>query len=61
VEGDRDRIFEPFRRLEATADRPGSGLGPALAAQQAREHAATVRVDASPAGGTRMVVAFATA
>ncbi|MGH2919114.1 MAG: sensor histidine kinase [Solirubrobacteraceae bacterium] len=55
---DRKRIFEPFRRLEAAADRPGSGLGLALVAQQAREHAATVRVDASPAGGTRAVVAF---
>jgi two-component system, OmpR family, sensor histidine kinase PrrB len=57
-EDDRDRIFEPFRRLEAAADRPGTGLGLALVAQQAREHAATVRVDASPAGGTRVVVAF---
>jgi two-component system sensor histidine kinase PrrB len=60
-EGDRDRIFEPFRRLEAAADRPGTGLGLALVAQQAREHAATVRVDASPAGGTRVVVAFGAA
>jgi signal transduction histidine kinase len=40
---------------------PGTGLGLALAAQRAREHAATVRVDASPAGGTRMVVAFGAA
>jgi two-component system, OmpR family, sensor histidine kinase PrrB len=58
AEGDRDRIFEPFRRLEAAADRPGTGLGLALVAQQAREHAATVRVEASPAGGARVVVAF---
>jgi two-component system, OmpR family, sensor histidine kinase PrrB len=55
---DRKRIFEPFRRLEAAADRPGSGLGLALVAQQAREHSATVRVDASPAGGARVTVAF---
>lgn len=61
AEGDRARIFEPFRRLEAAADRPGTGLGLALVAQQAREHAATVRVDASPAGGTRVVVAFGAA
>ena len=58
---DRKRIFEPFRRLEAAADRPGSGLGLALVAQQAREHAATVRVDASPAGGARVVVTFGAA
>jgi two-component system sensor histidine kinase PrrB len=60
-EGDRDRIFEPFQRLEAAADRAGSGLGLALVAQQAREHATTVRVDESPAGGTRVVVAFGAA
>jgi two-component system sensor histidine kinase PrrB len=58
---DRKRIFEPFRRLEAAADRPGSGLGLALVAQQAREHAATVRVDAAPAGGARVVVSFGAA
>jgi two-component system, OmpR family, sensor histidine kinase PrrB len=58
AEGDRDRIFEPFQRLEAAGDRPGTGLGLALVAQQAREHAATVRVDTSPAGGARVVVAF---
>jgi signal transduction histidine kinase len=55
---DRKRIFEPFRRLEAAADRPGSGLGLALVAQQAREHDATVEVDSSPAGGARLVVTF---
>ena len=60
-EGDRDRIFEPFRRLDAAADRSGSGLGLALVAQQAREHAATVHMDASPAGGVRAVVAFGAA
>ena len=57
-EGDRDRIFEPFRRLAGC--RGPAALGPGLAhvAQQAREHAATVRVDASPASGARIVVAF---
>jgi signal transduction histidine kinase len=55
---DRKRIFEPFARLEAAADRPGSGLGLALVAQQAREHSASVRVDASPIGGARLVVDF---
>jgi two-component system, OmpR family, sensor histidine kinase PrrB len=59
-EADRARIFEPFRRLDAAADRPGTGLGLALVAQQAREHGATVRVETSPAGGARVVVEFAT-
>jgi signal transduction histidine kinase len=60
-ERDRERIFEPFRRLEAAAGRSGTGLGLALVAQQAREHAATVRVDTSPAGGARVVVGFGVA
>jgi two-component system, OmpR family, sensor histidine kinase PrrB len=57
-EHERNRIFEPFRRLEPAADRPGTGLGLALVAQQARAHTATVRVDVSPAAGTRVVVTF---
>jgi two-component system sensor histidine kinase PrrB len=57
-EGDRDRIFEPFRRLEPAANRAGTGLGLALVAQQAREHAAALRVGTSPAGGARVVVTF---
>jgi two-component system, OmpR family, sensor histidine kinase PrrB len=57
-EDDRDHIFEPFRRLDAAADRQGTGLGLTLVAQQAREHAAAVRVDTSPAGGARVIVTF---
>ena len=53
---DRDRIFEPFRRLDSAEERPGSGLGLALVAQQAREHGASVQVATSPAGGARFVV-----
>ena len=56
-EPDRDRIFEPFARLDG-ADRPGSGLGLALVAQQARHHGAGVEVGDSPLGGTRFAVAF---
>jgi two-component system sensor histidine kinase PrrB len=57
-EPDRGRIFEPFRRLEAAAERSGTGLGLALVAQQARDHRATVHVDTSPAGGARLTVSF---
>jgi signal transduction histidine kinase len=57
-EPDRERIFEPFRRLEASTERSGTGLGLALVAQQAREHGATIRVDTSPAGGARVAVSF---
>jgi signal transduction histidine kinase len=57
-EGDRERIFEPFRRLDDAVERSGTGLGLALVAQQVREHGATIRVDTSPVGGARMAVAF---
>jgi signal transduction histidine kinase len=54
---ERTRIFEPFARLGA-AGRPGSGLGLALVAQQARHHGAAVAVGDSRLGGARFSVAF---
>jgi signal transduction histidine kinase len=58
VPGDeRARIFEPFARLDG-AGRPGSGLGLALVAQQARHHGAAVAVGDSGLGGARFSVAF---
>jgi len=58
AEADRDRIFEPFARAGRVGGRPGSGLGLALVAQQARHHGADVEVTRSPLGGARFVVAF---
>jgi signal transduction histidine kinase len=55
---DRELVFEPFRRLQEAADRPGTGLGLALVAQQVRTHGATVSVHDSPLGGARFAVAF---
>jgi two-component system sensor histidine kinase PrrB len=58
-EAERARVFEPFRRVDgAAAHRPGSGLGLALVAQQARLHEAEVTVGDSPLGGARLRVAF---
>jgi len=54
---ERARIFEPFARLDG-AGRPGSGLGLALVAQQARHHGAVVEVGESPLGGARFAVLF---
>jgi len=56
---ERERIFAPFTRA-GESDRPGSGLGLALVAQQAGHHGATVSVDDAPAplGGARFVVRF---
>ncbi|HEY7620066.1 MAG TPA: HAMP domain-containing sensor histidine kinase [Solirubrobacteraceae bacterium] len=55
---DRERIFEPFARLEST-NGDGSGLGLALVSQQARQHGAHVEVGDSPLGGARFSVQFA--
>jgi two-component system sensor histidine kinase PrrB len=57
-EADRERIFEPFARLEAT-NGDGSGLGLAIVEQQARHHGAHVEVADSPLGGARFSVQFA--
>jgi len=57
-EEQRSAIFEPFARL-GDGERPGSGLGLALVAQQARHHRAAVDVDGSPTlGGARFTVRF---
>lgn len=58
AEADRERIFAPFARA-GDVDRPGSGLGLALVAQQAGHHGATVAVDDGPdLGGARFTVRF---
>jgi two-component system sensor histidine kinase PrrB len=56
-ESERERIFEPFQRVDGV-DRAGSGLGLALVAQQARLHDAAVTVGDSPLGGARLRVDF---
>ena len=55
---ERERIFAPFARVNGT-DRPGSGLGLALVAQQARHHDARVEVGDAALGGARFSVHFA--
>ncbi len=57
--GERERIFAPFARVEGTG-RPGSGLGLALVAQQARHHEADVAVGDAALGGARFTVRFST-
>jgi signal transduction histidine kinase len=54
---DRRRVFEPFVRVHGE-ERPGSGLGLALVAQQARHHGAAVGLTESPLGGARVTVRF---
>jgi two-component system, OmpR family, sensor histidine kinase PrrB len=57
-EADRERIFSPFARLDAT-NGEGSGLGLALVEQQVRHHGARIDVGESPLGGARFSVRFA--
>ncbi|AYF75014.1 sensor histidine kinase [Nocardia yunnanensis] len=50
-EGERERVFERFYRVSET---PGSGLGLALVAQQARLHGGAATIEESPEGGVRL-------
>ncbi|EHN08872.1 periplasmic sensor signal transduction histidine kinase [Patulibacter medicamentivorans] len=54
---ERERIFEPFVRGSGV-DRPGSGLGLALVAQQVGHHGASVTIDDASIGGARVTVRF---
>ena len=54
-EAERAEVFERFTR-GSTASRSGSGLGLALVAQQAELHGGTAALEASPLGGTRLVL-----
>ncbi|MFI1918876.1 ATP-binding protein [Nocardia sp. NPDC020380] len=54
---DRERVFTRFTR--GATEAPGSGLGLALVAQQARIHHGSVRFTDSPLGGARLEVTLA--
>lgn len=50
---DRERIFEPFVRLDNPSQRPGSGLGLAIVQRAVTRMGGTVRCETSPLGGAR--------
>jgi signal transduction histidine kinase len=55
AEGDREKVLEPFARLDASRSTPGSGLGLAIVAAVARLHGASITMqDARP--GLRVVL-----
>jgi signal transduction histidine kinase len=60
-EDDRSRIFERFTRGTATQDVPGTGLGLALAADQAALMRCQLVLDRSPEGGARFSLVLPTA
>jgi signal transduction histidine kinase len=60
-EAERERVFEPYVRLEASRARHtgGTGLGLAIARAVARAHGGEVRLEARAGGGTSAVVTLA--
>ncbi len=56
---DREKIFEPFRRLDSN-QQPGTGLGLALVRRICRRLGGEVSVSDSPLGGARFAIALPT-
>jgi signal transduction histidine kinase len=57
-EEERERIFEPFYRLDRSRDRAtgGFGLGLSIASKAVKLHGGSLRVERSPLGGARFVI-----
>ncbi len=57
---ERDRLFEPFERMDRSRDRGsgGFGLGLAIVRQVARWHGGDARIGDSPLGGARVSIAW---
>jgi signal transduction histidine kinase len=55
---ERERIFEPFLRLDASRNRErgGAGLGLAIARHLVQGHGGTIAVEDRPGGGARFRV-----
>lgn len=55
---ERERVLEPFVRLEESRNRRtgGAGLGLAIAQKAAEIHGGTLRLAEAPGGGTRAIV-----
>jgi two-component system OmpR family sensor kinase len=61
-EDERERIFEPFYRLDRSRDRStgGFGLGLSIASKAVALHGGMLSVDASPLGGARFTITLPT-
>jgi signal transduction histidine kinase len=57
-EADRERIFEPFYRLDRSRDRAtgGFGLGLSIARKAVEVQGGTIRIEAAASGGARVVI-----
>ena len=58
--GERERLFEPFARLDASRDRGsgGIGLGLAIVRSVAEWHGGSARITDSPLGGARVSIVW---
>jgi signal transduction histidine kinase len=58
AEADRERIFQPFTRMDAARSREhgGTGLGLAIAQDIAHAHKGTLHVEDQPGGGARFIL-----
>ncbi|MGE0482700.1 MAG: ATP-binding protein [Gammaproteobacteria bacterium] len=52
----RERVFEPGRRLHTQEEYPGSGLGLALCRRIVERHGGTIRIEDGTGGGTTVLV-----
>jgi signal transduction histidine kinase len=50
--GDRERIFEPFRRGASARDLPGVGLGLSISRRIAEAHGGRIEIGNRPGGGS---------
>ncbi len=57
-EGERDRVLQPFARLDGARSTPGTGLGLAIVDRIARAHGAALELRQRPGGGLEARVAF---
>ncbi|ABC30829.1 Signal transduction histidine kinase [Hahella chejuensis KCTC 2396] len=59
-DADRERVFEPFRRLDDSRTRAtgGHGLGLAIVEKIAHWHEGEVRVERAPIGGARLIFSW---
>jgi signal transduction histidine kinase len=53
---DRDKVWEPFVRLERSTTVAGSGIGLAVVRELAAAHGGRCRIEDAPGGGTLVVV-----
>ena len=57
---ERERVFEPFYRLDRSRDRAtgGFGLGLSIAAKAVALHGGTIRIETAPLNGARFIISL---